>query len=229
MADFVSGALAKSILGIGRLLSKQKKTSRMSWSMYDNRGRRKYLVPGERWAFVRAALALGGQIGTFCAVLAFTGARISEVLVLTAERVDDSNEAINFETLKRRRRGVIRAVPVPRGLLSLLDDVHSYRGAQRDPSRAGKRLWPWSRTTAWRHVKKVMLMANSPDYVSKPKALRHAFGAEAALNQVSLPLVKKWMGHAKLETTEIYTSLIGEEERALARLTWHGAGQEFRS
>lgn len=200
----------------------------MSWSLYDNRGRRKYLVPKERWAFVRAALAIGGEIGTFCVVLAFTGARISEVLALTPERLDDGNGAINFETLKRRKRGVIRAVPVPRGLFALLDTVHHYRDAQRDPSRAGKRLWRWSRTTAWRRVKEIMRLANSPDYVAKPKALRHAFGADAALNQVSLPLVKKWMGHAKLETTEIYTALIGHEERMLARMMWRQADRDYR-
>jgi site-specific recombinase XerD len=76
-------------------------------------------------------------------------------------------------------------------------------------------------------VKEVMRRAHEPEYVSMPKALRHAFGAEAALNQVSLPLVKKWMGHAKLETTEIYTSLIGDEERALAKLTWRRAAKDF--
>jgi len=200
----------------------------MSWSLYDARGRRKYLVPKERWAFLHAALKVGGTVGTFCAVLAFSGARISEVLALTHERIDDGNSTINFETLKRRRRGVFRAVPVPQGLLDRLDAVHGYRAAQRDPQTAGERLWPWSRTTAWRQVKRVMRLSRSPEYVATPKALRHAFGAEAALNQVSLPLVKKWMGHAKLETTEIYTALVGNEERALARMTWRHAGREFQ-
>jgi len=200
----------------------------MTWSLYDARGRRKYLVPKERRAFVRAALTVGGEIGTFCAVLAFTGARVSEVLALTPECIDDGNYALNFETLKRRKRGIIRAVPVPQGLLVCLDRAHHYREAQLDPVRGRLRLWPWSRTTAWRRVKEVMRAAQEPDHVSKPKALRHAFGAEAALNQVSLSLIKKWMGHAKLETTEIYTSLIGDEERALARLTWQHAEKEFR-
>jgi integrase/recombinase XerD len=199
----------------------------MAWSLYDNNGRRKYLVPKERWGFFRAALGVGGRVGTFCAVLAFCGARISEVLALAPERIDDGNSAINFETLKRRRRGIFRAVPVPRRLLDYLEEVHGYRGAQSDPLRASMRLWPWSRTTAWRRVKEVMRLANEPEYVSKPKALRHAFGAEAVLNKASLSLVKKWMGHAKLETTEIYTSLVGAEERALARLTWKQAGKEF--
>jgi len=58
--------------------------------------------------------------------------------------------------------------------------------------------------------------------------LRHAFGAEAALNQVSLTLIKKWMGHAQIQTTEIYTSLIGDEERRLAQLTWANAEKPLR-
>ncbi len=65
-----------------------------------------------------------------------------------------------------------------------------------------------------------MRLSKGPDYLAKPKSLRHAFGAEAALRKVPLTLIKKWMGHAKLETTEIYTALTGKEERALARLTW---------
>jgi len=200
----------------------------MPWSLYDLHGRRKYLVPKERWAFCDAAMHVGGKTGTFCAVLAFCGARISEVLALTPDRLDDGNFAINFETLKRRQRGVIRAVPVPSALLDYLDTVHGYRAALSDSRQSAVRLWSWSRTTAWRKVKAVMLMADEPTFVSTPKALRHAFGAEAALNQVSLTLIKKWMGHAKLETTEIYTSLIGDEERALARLTWRQAARNFR-
>jgi len=57
--------------------------------------------------------------------------------------------------------------------------------------------------------------------------LRHAFGAEAARNRIPLTLIKKWMGHSRLETTEIYTSLSGDEERELARLTWMGASEHF--
>jgi integrase/recombinase XerD len=216
MADFVSKALAKSIAGIGLLLPKQRRTSRMSWSLYDARGRRKYLVPKERWAFLDAAIEVGGDVGTFCAVLAFTGARISEVLALTPERIDDSNGALNFETLKRRERGIIRAVPVPRKLFAYLATVHRYREAQLAPALANQRLWSWSRTTAWRRVKEVMRSAQEPEFVSMPKALRHAL------------LVKKWMGHAKLETTEIYTALIGDEERSLARLTWKRAARGFQ-
>lgn len=204
------------------------KSWRMEYSLYDVRGRRKYLVATERAAFLQAALQAGGKTATFCAVLTFSGARVSEVLALTPERVDEPNGTINFETLKRRKKGITRAVPIPRNLFLYLDGVHHFRDAQRDPSRAAKRLWTWSRTTAWRRVQEVMRLAANPDYLAKPKSLQHAFGAEAALRKVPLTLIKKWMGHARIETTEIYTSLTGAEERALARLTWAGASRLLR-
>jgi integrase len=228
MADFVSKALAKSTSIIRLVLGIEPKKSIMPWSLFDPRGRRKYLVPKERWAFLKAGLGVGGAVGTFCAVLAFSGARISEVLALTPERIDDANGAINFETLKRRQRGIIRAVPVPRNLFVLLDAVHGYRAAQLDQSRARKRLWLWSRTTAWRRVKAIMRLARLPDHVAMPKALRHAFGAGATLESVSPTLIQRWMGHARIETTLIYTTLIGKEERSLARTTWRGAAEGFR-
>jgi integrase/recombinase XerD len=197
----------------------------MNWSLYDERGRRKYLVPVERKKFLQAALNVGGKTASFCAVLAFSGARISEVLALTPERIDDANGTINFETLKRRKRGHIRAVPVPKNLLFYLDSVHRYRDAQHDPERADSRLWKFSRTTAWRRVKAVMQRAEHPHYLSQPKSLRHAFGAEAALSGIPLTMVKKWLGHARIETTEIYTTLVGREERAVARQTWKRIGK----
>lgn len=192
----------------------------MEYSLHDGRGRRKYLVATERAAFLQAALQTKGKTATFCAVLVFSGARVSEVLALTPERLDEVAGTINFETLKRRKRGVVRAIPVPRNLFLYLDGVHKFREAQLHPDKARKRLWTWSRTTAWRRVQHVMRLACNPSYLANPRSLRHAFGAEAALRQIPLTLIKKWMGHARLETTEIYTSLIGEQERQLARLTW---------
>jgi integrase/recombinase XerD len=220
MADFVSNGLGKSTSNVGHRKLTAAKSATMHWSLFDERGRRKYLVPFERKQFLQAALDVGGPTASFCVVMIFSGARISEVLALTPERIDDANCAINFETLKRRERGHVRAVPVPRKLLFFLDGIHRYRDAQRDPTRAGRRLWSWSRTTAWRRVKLVMHRSVQPAHLSQPKSLRHAFGAEAALNGIPLTMIKKWLGHARIDTTEIYTALVGREERAVARQTW---------
>ncbi len=220
MANSVAGSLRKSTVNIGKLDAKPEKRSGMEWSLYDGRGRRKYLVPRERGAFLRAAMQVGGSVASFCAVLTFCGARISEVLAITPERIDDANCSITFETLKQRKKSVFRSVPVPRKLLGYLDSVHHYREALRDPRCASQRLWPWCRTTGWRHVKRVMQRTSNPAYLATPRALRHAFGAEAAFKSVSLTLIKKWMGHRDIRTTEIYTTLVGREERALARRVW---------
>ena len=219
MANSVAGQIRKSTNNIGKMTGPEK-SSGMDWSLYDARGRRKYLAASERGAFLRAALQVGGKVASFCAVLTLCGARISEVLALSPERIDDTNCTITFETLKQRRRSVFRSVPVPRKLLWYLDSIHHYRAAQRDPIHASQRLWPWSRTTGWRYVKRVMGRTSNPTYLSTARALRHAFGAEASAKSVSLTLIKKWMGHRDIRTTEIYTSLVGKEERNLAKRTW---------
>jgi site-specific recombinase XerD len=78
-------------------------------------------------------------------------------------------------------------------------------------------------------VKIVMALAGIPKAQSKPKALRHAFAIEGTQERISLFLLKKWLGHAKLETTEIYATPLGREERALARLMWRWLPREFEA
>jgi integrase/recombinase XerD len=183
----------------------------MRASLFDQTGLRKYLVAKERQAFVEAATRQNNAVFAFCITLAITGARISEVLALTSQRIDNENSAIVFETLKRREKGIFRAVPVPAGLILQLREL---------PLSPRARLWPWCRTTAWCVVKRVMREAGITEGLCKPKALRHAFAVEAGQNNVPLNVVQRWLGHARLETTAIYAGAIGEEERNLARRTW---------
>jgi site-specific recombinase XerD len=183
----------------------------MTQSLLDGLGHRKYLVAKERIAFVRAASDKGGETGAFCLTLAITGARISEVLALSADRIDTADETIIFKTLKQRGKAIFRAVPVPTPLINLL--------AAQDVARNG-RLWPWSRTHAWKIVKATMRSAGIADNMCKPKALRHAFAVEAGQKGVPLNIVQRWLGHARIETTVIYASAIGDEERNLARRAW---------
>src|SRR5580704_18838943 len=118
--------------------------------LYDFAGRRKYLTPAERQEFLRAAETAPQAVQTFCATLAHTGCRISEALALTAARVDVGAGVLVFESLKKRRKGIYRAVPVPPDFLETLEAVHDL-GALGDA-----RLWDWSRTTGWRRVREVM-------------------------------------------------------------------------
>src|SRR5690242_5352311 len=129
--------------------------------LHDLHGKRLYLTADERRAFMVAAARAERPVRTFCAVLHDTGCRISEALALTPARVDLSGRALVFESLKKRRRSVYRAVPVPPGLLDALDLVHGIRQAQRrGKGHLNRLLWPWARNTAWRHVKAVMAIAD---------------------------------------------------------------------
>src|SRR5215207_2793907 len=92
--------------------------------LFDAEGRRLYFTEDERRAFLAAAAKAPREVRTFCGTLHATGCRISEALALTARQVDLSGRVVVFESLKKRRRGIFRAVPVPPELLDTLDMVH---------------------------------------------------------------------------------------------------------
>lgn len=186
--------------------------------LHDKTGNRKYLTAEERNRFIEAARRQPFPIDTFCLTLAYSGARISEVLALRAGSIDSSAGIIVFESLKKRRRGVYRQVPVPDILLAELESGHALTHAATDTA-----LWVWSRTTAWKHVKNVMASAGIPPFCASSKALRHAFGVVGiAEARVPLNMMQKWLGHARIETTAIYANAVGPEERAIASRMWRG-------
>src|SRR3954463_5617142 len=80
--------------------------------LFDAEGRRLYVTEDERRAFIAAAAKAPRAVRTFCGVLHATGCRISEALALTAQQVDLSGRVVVFQSLKKRRKGVYRAVPV---------------------------------------------------------------------------------------------------------------------
>jgi integrase/recombinase XerD len=191
--------------------------------LYDPQGRRLYLTAAERDAFLYAATQADRPIRTLCNVLYYTGCRISEALVLTPRRIDINDQTIIFETLKKRRRGVYRAVPVPQALIDTIDLAHGLREAQKRHNRdmLDALLWSFARNTAWRQVTAVMRAAGIPDGPHRcPKGVRHGFAIHALSKGVPLPMVSKWMGHAKMETTAIYCNAVGEEQQSIAARMW---------
>jgi len=182
--------------------------------LFDAAGQRKYLTPGQRLEFLSAAERAPREVYTFCATLAHTGCRISEALALTAARVDIAAGVLILETLKRRRKGMFRAVPVPNAFLETLNLIHDLRAI------GDAQLWDWSRTTAWRRVKEVMDTAAIHGLYASAKGVRHGFGIKATASEVPLNMTQKWMGHSRLETTAIYTNAVGPEERRIAERMW---------
>lgn len=193
-----------------------------AFSLFDERGHRLYLSPDERSAFKAAAKAQGDrETRTFCHLLTYTGCRISEALETTPQRIDWQEQAIMFRTLKKRGKKAAttyRAVPLPAEFLDELDLIHHLRGKDRIPAK--QPLWSWHRATAWRKVKGIMTAADIEGAQATAKGLRHGFGVAHALNKTPLPLLQRWMGHSKQETTAIYMQAVGEEARQLAGAVW---------
>ncbi len=100
-------------------------------------GARKYLTAGERNAFLREADLADRQVRTLCMTLAYAGCRLSEALALTADRVDLAADVLTIESLKKRRTGIYRTVPVPSALLDALDMVH---GICSEPQSSAARI-----------------------------------------------------------------------------------------
>jgi integrase/recombinase XerD len=188
--------------------------------LYSDQGKRLYLSSSERKAFHDAAKEQRRDVRTFCHMLHITGCRISEALELTPGSVDLSQQVIVFRTLKKREKIHYRSVPVPTDFIDQLNMVHSIRQEQKRQS--AERLWNWTRTHAWRLVKGVMIDAGIDTALphATAKGLRHAFGIHAIASEVPVTELKKLMGHAKLETTEIYVNATGAEQRQLVARMW---------
>jgi integrase/recombinase XerD len=193
-------------------------------SLYAADGARKYLNGDERRRVLAAIEFLEPDQALFALTLAWTGARVSEVLALTASSFQVERGIVALRTLKRRKHHT-REVPIPPELMAALDRHFGISPKQRDPREADCRLWPWHRTTAWRLTKAVMRRAHVFGLPASPRGLRHAFGVGSLQSGVPLNLLQRWLGHARIATTAIYADACGPEETQLARRFWLSAAQ----
>jgi len=198
--------------------------------LYSTEGERLYLNKAERARFLEASKDENREDRLFCEILHFTGARPSEVLELTPDRISMSEQSITFRTLKKRKQDrygnqklpEYRSVPVPSSLLDNIDLVFDLRRVQRIGKESHLPLFTKHRASMWRMVKKVMNRAGIKGKQATSKGLRHAFGIAMLSGEKPLPLhiLAQLMGHSDTETTEIYTQAVGEEKRHLVMQAW---------
>jgi len=184
---------------------------------------RLYINAAERARFIVAAEKSSPVICAFCLTLLYTGCRISEAISLLCASLQPEDRLITIRTLKRRNLYHIRELPVPEELMTRLVQRANQRA---DPAAT---LWangahPVDRITAYRWVKQVMAAAEIAGPQACPKGLRHGYGIHAIRSGVPLNMLSKWMGHASLSTTAIYTNAVGAEELAIADRMWNEDG-----
>ncbi len=80
--------------------------------------------------------------------------------------------------------------------------------------------------TAYRKIKAVMQDAGISGTRATAKGLRHAFGIAANQKGIQLNMVQRWLGHADIKTTAIYSEAVGAEERNLAQRLWEDDSSE---
>lgn len=185
--------------------------------LHSDKGERLYLTSSERNKFEQICKIQVRETMTFGLTLLFTGCRLSEALNLKVKHIDLENCSIEIESLKKRRKGLFRSVPVPEKLIEALNLVHGIR----EMKNKNISIWNFTRMTGWRKIKEMMLAAEIEGPQASPKGLRHGFGVHAIAHcEIPLNMVQKWLGHTELKTTAIYANAMGKEERDIANRMW---------
>jgi len=185
-------------------------------TLHTGQGQRKYLNQAERLRFFEVTKKKSIDIKLFSQLLFFTGARIAEVHNLNVDSIDFSNKTVILETLKRRKRGVFREIPLPPFLLTILK---KYIEELYGKLNINEPLFLFSLRTASRHINRIMNEAKIFGVKGSSRGLRHGFAVHA-VSRAPLTMVSKWLGHSSLETTAIYLDIVGKEEREIAKKLW---------
>jgi integrase/recombinase XerD len=75
---------------------------------------------------------------------------------------------------------------------------------------------PFSRTTMWRLIKRRVALAGIDRNVT-PHMLRHSFATHLLEHGADLRVIQEMLGHAQINTTEIYTHVAGSRLREVHR------------
>lgn len=190
------------------------------FTLFTATGERKYLTPEERQSFASMAKKHDRETRTFCLMMNNTGLRISEGLSLSASSIDLETKSLTVETLKKRKKGIYRQIPLSDEFLDDLNLVHEIRSKQKSKKGRNMKLWDWSRMTGFRRINSIMEEASISGAQACPKGLRHGFAVWCIMQNIPLPSVQKWLGHSSMVTTSIYMQVMGKEERELASRLW---------
>lgn len=195
-----------------------KRYSSNEMRLYAHDGSRLYVNESERVAYIKAANGLPPLVRLFCLTLVYTGCRLSEARNLRSEHFQIDERRVSIHTLKRRKSGCIRELPIPDEL------VEAFNASRSDHGKRGflfsKTTRPPARTVSYRWVKGCMAQAGIEGSQACPKGLRHGFGIHATRCGVQLHMLQKWMGHASMNTTAIYATALGPEEAEIAGRMW---------
>jgi len=184
----------------------------------DSEGKRKYLNQKEREKFYQSAMRFEEPIRSFGLNLFYTGTRISESLSILTSHFDFHMGSVLIRSLKKRNDYSERLIYLPS---SYLDIVKEYiKSLNRIETLSNRALWPFTRQTGDRYIKRIMLDAGLEEVKTSAVTLRHSFAINALQKGVPITILKEFMGHYSIETTNIYTQFGSFEQKQFAMKMW---------
>ena len=105
-----------------------KRYSSNEMRLYAHDGSRLYVNESERVAYIKAANGLPPLVRLFCLTLVYTGCRLSEARNLRSEHFQIDERRVSIHTLKRRKSGCIRELPIPDELVEAFNASRSDHG-----------------------------------------------------------------------------------------------------
>jgi len=193
-------------------------------TLFTQKGERKYLNSVERSRYYTSLNIINCEIErSFCEMLFWTGCRPVEALMMTTASIDIDSGSVIIRSAKKRgalKNNHFRSVPLPRGFIKRLDQIHSIQDAQCKVDAIHQPLWEFARTKGWRLIKLVMNDAQLFGIKACARGLRHSLGIHAITKHVPETRLQCWLGHSSLETTSIYVNAVGAEDRLLASRMW---------
>lgn len=185
----------------------------------------KILTEGQVDALIQGCTEMNdGPAGTRLACLLeliyATGVRVSELVSLTLDAIQDNGNFLIIAGKGGRERVVPLSEPAKNALNDYLAVRENFIAAHRK-ERQAQWLFP-SRTSDVGHLTRqrfAQLLKDLAD-VSKveaglvsPHALRHAFATHLLSHGADLRSVQKMLGHADIATTQIYTQILDEQSK----------------
>ena len=156
----------------------------------------------------------------FIKALFQTGARVSELLLLTPSMINRTEKTIRLPNLKRHKkktRGrpakdttpyVEKIIPLSDSLRADISDYCLDYGIGPE-----SKLFPFTRRYAHKLVSEIGEKAGVPKYKCHPHAFRHGFAVYCLLSGVPITVVQEWLGHSSIINTTIYTKITQLDNR----------------
>jgi site-specific recombinase XerD len=131
-----------------------------------------------------------------------TGIRVSEATAIKVEDVSLADHTVAVRSL-RRRDGHIRLIPIRTDFAA---EIAVW--IQHKQLKAGDRLFPVTRKTAYNWVVWACRESGFRDGRTHPQVFRHSFAVNLLNQGIPITVVQECLGHMELAETLVYTKIV---------------------